>query len=104
MTPAYDGLLQVHRAVGSRSVAKANDSGRYVVPNTERGGWDVVKEDHERASAHTGTKKEAVDRARDIVRNQGGGEIRIQNQQGRFIDSDTVKGPKYGESRARDRK
>lgn len=85
-------------------MTKANDSDRYVVPNRERGGWDVVKEDRDRASAHTDTKREAVDRAREIVRNQGGGEIRIQDKAGRFIDSDTVKGPKHGESQARDRK
>ena len=57
-----------------------------------------------RASAHTNTKKEAVDRAREIVRNEGGGEIRIQNKDGRFGDSDTVRGPKHSESTARDRK
>jgi len=85
-------------------VSKANDTDRYVVPNAERGGWDVVKEDHERASAHTGTKKEAVDRAREIVDHLGGGEIRIANKEGTFIDSDTVRGPKHRESPARDRK
>ena len=74
-----------------------NDTDRYVVPNPE-GGWDVVKENHERASAHTDTKKEAIDRAREIVRNQGGGEIRIANKDGKLIDADTVKGPKRGES------
>jgi len=89
---------------GAEDMSKANDSDRYVVPNKERGGWDVVKEDHERSSAHTNTKKEAVDRAREIVRNQGGGEIRIQNKQNKFIDSDTVKGPRHRESPARDRK
>jgi hypothetical protein len=82
---------------------RGNDSDRYVVPS-DGGGWDVVKEDHDRASAHTGTKKEAVDRAREIVGNLGGGEIRIANRDGKLIDSDTVKGPKRGESPARDRK
>lgn len=81
-----------------------NDSDRYVVPNKDRGGWDVVKENHGRASAHTDTKKEAVDRAREIIKNEGGGEIRIANKDGQFIDSDTVKGPKRGESPARDTK
>jgi hypothetical protein len=85
-------------------MSKQNSSDRYVVPNKERGGWDVVREGHERASAHTHTKEQAIDRARQIVRNQGGGEIRIQNQQGRFIDSDTVSGPRHRESPARDRK
>jgi hypothetical protein len=85
-------------------MTRANDSDRYVVANQERGGWDVVMEDHDRASAHTDRKVDAVDRAREIVRNQGGGEIRIQNQQGHFIDSDTVKGPRHREPPARDRK
>jgi hypothetical protein len=81
---------------------KGNDNDRYVVPNPDRGGWDVVKEGHERASAHTRTKAEAVDRAREIVENQGGGEVRIDNRRGRLIDSDTTK---HGnESRRRDTK
>lgn len=81
-----------------------NDSARYVVPNKERGGWDVVKEDHERASVHTRTKVEAIDRARAIVDNQGGGDVRIANKDGKFGDSDTQSGPKHRESPARDRR
>lgn len=81
-----------------------NDTDRYVVPNSDRGGWDVVKEGHERASAHTRTKKEAVDRGRQIVDNLGGGDLRIQNLDGRFADSDTQNGPKHRESKARDTK
>jgi hypothetical protein len=82
-------------------VTKANDSDRYVVPNAE-GGWDVVKEDHERASTHTDTKKEAISRAREIVQNLGGGEVRIQNLDGRFSDSDTQ--GRRNESKAKDRR
>jgi hypothetical protein len=78
-----------------------NDTDRYVVPNQERGGWDVVKEDHERASAHTRTKKEAVERARKIVNNLGGGELRIQNRDGKLSGSDTQTGPQHRESPAR---
>jgi hypothetical protein len=81
---------------------KGNDNDRYVQPNKERGGWDVVKEGHHRASAHTRTKAEAINRAREIVRNQGGGELRIKNERGRLIDSDTIK-PGH-ESSKRDRK
>src|SRR3954466_4547612 len=73
---------------GKRS---GNDNDRYVQPNKERGGWDVVKEGHKQASAHTKTRAEAINRAREIVRNQGGGELRIKNEQGRLIDSDTIK-------------
>ncbi len=64
----------------------------------------MVKENHERVSAHADTKKDAVNRAREIVRNKGGGEIRIANKEGRLIDSDTVRGPKHNESPKRDRK
>jgi hypothetical protein len=81
---------------------KGNDNDRYVVPNKDRGGWDVVKERHKRASVHTDTKKEAVDRAREIVENLGGGEVRQANQGGRFIDSDTTKHGR--ESKTKDRK
>lgn len=81
-------------------MTRGNDNDRYVVPNQERGGWDVVKEDHPRASAHADTKKEAVDRARQIVENLGGGEVRQADRDGRFGDSDTTK---HGnESRKRD--
>lgn len=67
-----------------------NDNDRYVQPNKERGGWDVVKELHKQASAHTETKAEAIDRAREIIKNLGGGELRIKNERGQLIDSNTV--------------
>ncbi len=73
---------------GKRS---GNDNDRYVQPNKQRGGWDVVKELHKQVSAHTETKAQAIDRAREIIRNQGGGELRIKNEQGSLIDSDTIK-------------
>lgn len=44
-------------------MGKGNDNDRYVVPS-EEGGWDVVKENHQRASAHLPTKREAINRAR----------------------------------------
>ena len=62
---------------------------RHVVP-ADRGGWDVVKPDGKRASAHAPTQKEAIDRARDIVHNAGGGEVVIHDRQGKIRDSDTV--------------
>jgi len=72
---------------GQRTV---NDNDRYVQPNKQRGGWDVVKEGHERVSVHTDTKAEAIDRARQMIKNEGGGELRIKNEQGRLVNSDTV--------------
>jgi hypothetical protein len=83
-------------------MGKGNDNDRYVVPSPGGGGWDVVKEHHQRASAHAGTTREAVTRGRQIVSNLGGGELRIQNRQGQLIDSDTIK-PGH-ESKHRDRR
>ena len=73
---------------GARS---SNDNDRYAQPNKERGGWDIVKELHTRASAHTETKEQAIDRARKIIRNLGGGELRIKNERGQLIESNMVK-------------
>ena len=78
-----------------------NDNDRYVQPNKERGGWDVVKELHKQASAHTDTKDQAIDRARQIIRNQGGGELRIKNERGQLIESNTVTPPRQSPERGR---
>lgn len=41
----------------------------HVVPNPN-GGWDVRKSGGERASVHTDTKQEAINRGREISQNQ----------------------------------
>jgi len=73
------------------SKRSSNDNDRYVQPNKQRGGWDVVKELHKQASAHTETKEEAISRARQIIKNQGGGELKIKNARGQLIESNTIK-------------
>lgn len=83
-------------------MAKSNDTDRYVVQNEDRGGWDVVKENHERASAHATTQKQAIRRAKAIVDNLGGGEVRVQGEDGKFRAADTKVGPKQKESKASD--
>jgi hypothetical protein len=50
----------------------------------------------------TERKAEAVDRAREIVGNLGGGEVRIKNLDGKFHDSDTQ--GRKNESPAKDRR
>ncbi|WP_421837555.1 DUF2188 domain-containing protein [Novosphingobium sp.] len=42
----------------------------HVVPNPN-GGWDVKRGGAGRASVHADTKREAIDRGREISRNQG---------------------------------
>lgn len=63
--------------------------GRDVVRNPE-GGWDVKRPNSERASSHHDTQAEAIDRGREIVHNDGGGELRIHGRDGRIRDSDTI--------------
>lgn len=75
---------------------------RHVVPNPE-GGWDVKKPGSSRSSGHSRTQQEAVDRARSIVENQGGGEVRIHGRDGRIRDSDTI-APGNDPNPPRDRK
>lgn len=65
-------------------------SKRYVVPT--KGGWDIVKEGHRRGSIRTKTKSQAIDRAREIVRSEGGGEVRVMNRDGKMTDSDSIAG------------
>lgn len=62
---------------------------RHVVPDGA-GGWKVVAPGGERASVRAQTQQEAIDRARAIVGNGGGGEVVIHRPDGRIRDSDTV--------------
>lgn len=64
------------------------DNDRYVVKHPE--GWAVKKPHAERASSVHGTQREAELEAKRVVSNLGGGEVRIQGQDGRWRDSDTV--------------
>jgi hypothetical protein len=61
---------------------------RFVVNHPD--GWAVKKPHSDRASAVLPTQKEAEQRAKEIVGNLGGGEVRIQDVHGRWRDSDTV--------------
>lgn len=72
-----------------KEMTTGSRNNRHVVPNSS-GGWDVKKPDAQRASAHTETNQKAVDQARNIVKNAGGGEVRVHRRDGRIQDSDTI--------------
>lgn len=59
----------------------------YVVPNPD-GGWDVKRGGASRASSHHDTKRKAVNRGREISRNQKT-EFRIHNRNGQIGRSDS---------------
>lgn len=67
--------------------AKRGPETHHVVPDPD-GGWNVKRGGAERASGHFDTKEEAVDRAREVSRNQHT-ELRIHNQDGRISQSDS---------------
>jgi len=62
---------------------------RHVVPNSV-GGWSVEAPNSRRASARRTTQADAIDRAREILENGGGGELVIHGRDGQIRDSDTV--------------
>lgn len=62
---------------------------RHVI-RSPKGGWDVKKPKASRASANKPTQKEAIARAREILGNDGGGELVIHRRDGTIRDSDTV--------------
>ncbi|QXE85556.1 DUF2188 domain-containing protein [Geomonas nitrogeniifigens] len=59
----------------------------HVVPNPD-GGWDVKRDGAQRASIHTDTKQEAVQRGRTISQNQNT-EFIIHNRGGKISNSDS---------------
>lgn len=61
---------------------------RHVVPHPD--GWAVQKPGASRPSAVKPTQADAIDRAKEIVRRSGGGEVRIHRPDGTIRDSDTV--------------
>lgn len=67
-------------------MGKKND--RYVVKHDE--GWAVKAPGAKRASGVFDTQAQAEQRAKEIVSDLGGGEVRIQGRDGRWRDSDTV--------------
>jgi Uncharacterized protein conserved in bacteria (DUF2188) len=53
-------------------------------------GWEVLREGDRRTAVQSESRKKAIARARDIVRKQGGGEIRVLNRAGKIIGSSKV--------------
>jgi len=61
---------------------------RHVVPHPK--GWAVKKPGSSRASSIHSTQLDAINRSRDILRNEGGGENVIHRPDGRIRDADTI--------------
>lgn len=54
------------------------------------GDWENKRNDAERASSVHGTQKEAIDAAREMLENQGGGELTTKGRDGKIRSKDTI--------------
>ncbi len=63
---------------------------RRIVQERPDGNWEVTAPKADRASAVAPTQSQAIDRARQILSNDGGGELTIRGRDGKIRDSDTV--------------
>ncbi len=97
-------FVSVHdgRHPASRLRDQPMSDSRHVVPDG-KGNWKVVKPGAKRASDVLPTQRDAEHRAKQIVSNKGGGEVRIHRPDGRIRDSDTV-APGNDPSQSRDTK
>lgn len=60
------------------------------VQHRDDGNWEVRAPGAERASAIVSTQAEGIDRARDILANSGGGELKIRALNGTIRQQDTI--------------
>ena len=63
---------------------------RHVVRQDD-GRWAVKAPNAKKASSVSQTQREAIAKARETVKDKGGGEVRIHGRDGRIRDSDTIK-------------
>ena len=53
-------------------------------------GWVNKRNDADKASSRHKTQKEAIDAAKDMLGNQGGGELIVKGQDGKIRSKDTI--------------
>ena len=54
------------------------------------GTWVNKRNDADKASSLHATQQDAKETAKEMLRNQGGGEVTVKGRDGRFRDKDTV--------------
>jgi Uncharacterized protein conserved in bacteria (DUF2188) len=60
------------------------------VKQNASGGWEVLRECDRRAAVTVRTKTQALARARDLVRREGGGEVRVVNDAGKIVRASRI--------------
>lgn len=61
-----------------------------LVQQRDDGNWEVRKPGASRASAITPTQADGIERAREILSNDNGGELQVRSQRGTIRKQDTV--------------
>lgn len=61
-----------------------------IVQRRDDGDWEVRKPGSSRASAVTRTQSEGIERGRQILGNDGGGELRVRAVNGTIRSQDTI--------------
>lgn len=61
-----------------------------IVQKRDDGQWEVRKPGADKASAVTSTQAAAIDRAREILGNDGGGELQVRALNGTIRAQDTI--------------
>jgi hypothetical protein len=54
------------------------------------GTWGNKKDGAERASSTHKTQRDAIDAARDMLKNSGGGELKVKGEDGKIRSKDTI--------------
>ena len=65
-------------------------SNKRTVQKRDDGNYEVRKPGAQRASAVTHTQSAGIDRAREILKNDGGGELAVRSDNGQIRKQDTV--------------
>ena len=67
----------------------SKDRDRTVFRDTD-GNWVNKRNDADKASSRHRTQGEAIDAAKEMLQNQGGGELTVQGLDGKFRSKDTI--------------
>ncbi len=67
----------------------SKDRDRTVFRDTDRN-WVNKRNDADKASSLHPTQGEAIDAAKEMLQNQGGGELTVQGLHGKFRSKDTI--------------
>lgn len=72
---------------------ESHTANRNVQPSKRLGGWEILRAGSRRASAFEDTRAGAVKKAREMVRQEGGGEVRVKDDLGKVVELKKVRGP-----------